>query len=78
VGSLDESVTTVGKNLAAKKKELLHNKKTAGNLDEAIDTLQACLRILDVVKRVSDMIKEGRYWSALRVEFHLLHDYRSI
>lgn len=67
VGTLDESVNSVGRNFASKKKELLHNRKTAANLDQAIDTLQACLRVLDVVKRVRDMIKEGRYWSALRV-----------
>ncbi|KAF8076584.1 rsec15 [Lyophyllum atratum] len=32
----------------------------------AIDTLQACLRVLDVVNRVGEMIKEGKYWGALR------------
>ena len=67
VALLDQSVTTVGRNLAMKKKELLQSKRTAANLDEAIDTLQGCLRILDLVKRVRDMIKDGRYWSALRV-----------
>ncbi|KAF9520715.1 hypothetical protein BS47DRAFT_1323341 [Hydnum rufescens UP504] len=63
---LDQSVTTVGRNLALKKKELLQRKRTAANLDQAIDTLQGCLRILDLVKRIRDMIKDGRYWSALR------------
>ena len=53
--------------LVEKKKALLQTKKTAANLDEAIDGLQACLRILDVVNRVGEMIKEGKYWSALRV-----------
>lgn len=70
---MDDSVTSVGRNLASKKKELLHNKKTAANLDEAIDALQSCLRVLDVVKRVGDMIKEGRYWSALRVSRNHTH-----
>ena len=37
------------------------------NLDEAIDGLQACLRVPDVVNRVGEMVKEGKYWSALRV-----------
>ncbi|KAF8323410.1 exocyst complex component, sec15 subunit [Clavulina sp. PMI_390] len=63
---LDTSVASAGKGLASKKKELLQNRKTAANLDSGIDTLQSCLRILDVIKRVRDMIKEGRYWSALR------------
>ncbi len=64
---LDQSVAQVGRGLVEKKKALLQSKKTAANLDEAIDTLQACLRVLDVVHRVGEMINEGKYWSALRV-----------
>lgn len=66
ITSLDQSVYQVGKGLVEKKRSLLQSKKTAANLDEAIDTLQACLRVLDVVNRVGEMIKEGKYWSALR------------
>ncbi|KAF8639756.1 hypothetical protein AX17_001018 [Amanita inopinata Kibby_2008] len=66
IASLDTSVSQLGKGLVEKKRNLLQNKKIAGNLDEAIDTLQACLRILDVVDRVGQMIREGNYWSALR------------
>ncbi|KAJ3518083.1 hypothetical protein NLJ89_g99 [Agrocybe chaxingu] len=66
IASLDVSVAQLGGGLVEKKRALLQSKKTAANLDEAIDTLQACLRVLDVVDRVGDMIKEGKYWSALR------------
>ncbi|KAL4076144.1 exocyst complex subunit Sec15-like-domain-containing protein [Scleroderma citrinum] len=66
IATLDESVAHVGKGLVEKKKALLQSKKTAANLDEAIDTLQACLKLLDVVERIRDMIREGRFWSALR------------
>ncbi|TFY76375.1 hypothetical protein EWM64_g7636 [Hericium alpestre] len=69
ITSLDSSVSQVGRGLAEKKRALLQSKKTAANLDEAIDNLQACLRVLDVVDRVGEMVKEGKYWSALR---HLL------
>jgi hypothetical protein len=54
-----------------KKRGLLQTKKTTGHLDEAIDSLQACLRVLDVVDRVGDMIRDGKYWNALRVRFVL-------
>jgi hypothetical protein len=67
ISTLDSSVSQIGRGLAEKKRALLQSKKTATNLDEAIDSLQASLRILDVVDRVGDMIKEGKYWSALRV-----------
>lgn len=67
IATLDTSVSQLGGGLVEKKRNLLQMKKTAANLDEAIDTLQACLRVLDVVNRVSEMVKEGKYWSALRV-----------
>ena len=67
ISSLDNSVAQLGGSLVEKKRALLQSKKTAANLDEAIDTLQACLRVLDVVNRVGEMIRDGKYWSALRV-----------
>jgi hypothetical protein len=69
IATLDTSVSQIGRGLVEKKRALLQTKKTAANLDEAIDTLQACLRVLDVVNRVGEMVKEGKYWSALRVGF---------
>ncbi|KAG6869345.1 hypothetical protein C0993_000098 [Termitomyces sp. T159_Od127] len=66
IQSLDTSVSQLGRGLVEKKRALLQSKKTAANLDEAIDVLQACLRVLDVVNRVGDMIQEGKYWGALR------------
>ncbi|KAG6854896.1 hypothetical protein C0991_012086 [Blastosporella zonata] len=66
IQSLDASVSQLGRGLVEKKRTLLQTKKTAANLDEAIDTLQACLRVLDVVNRVGEMIREGKYWGALR------------
>ncbi|KAF8826924.1 hypothetical protein HHX47_DHR5000634 [Lentinula edodes] len=66
ISSLDASVSQLGRGLVEKKRALLQTKKTAANLDEAIDNLQACLRVLDVVHRVGEMISEGKYWSALR------------
>lgn len=68
--SLDSSVSSVGHGLATKKTALLKSKRTAANLDEAIDTLQACLRVLDLVHRIGELVKDNRYWSALRVCLH--------
>lgn len=67
IATLDSSVSQIGHGVAEKKRALLQSKKTATNLDEAIDSLQASLRILDVVDRVGEMVREGKYWSALRV-----------
>ncbi|KAK0191169.1 rsec15 [Armillaria mellea] len=66
IATLDTSVAQLGHGLVEKKRALLQSKKTAANLDEAVDTLQACLRVLDVVHRVGEMVREGKYWSALR------------
>jgi hypothetical protein len=65
--SLDDSVDQAGRALAEKKKGLLKAKKAAMHLDEAIETLQACLRLLDLVNRIGELIKQGKYYSALRV-----------
>lgn len=67
ITTLDGSVAQVGKGLVEKKRTLLQSKKTSANLDEAIDTMQSCLRVLDVLNRIGDMVREGKYWSALRV-----------
>lgn len=53
--------------LMGQKRALLEQKKVARNMDDAIETLQTCLRLLDLVHRVGDMIREGKYWGALRV-----------
>jgi hypothetical protein len=36
-------------------------------MDDAIDALQTCLRLLDLVHRVGDLVREEKYWGALRV-----------
>jgi cell division FtsZ-interacting protein ZapD len=64
---LDASAAQLGRVVIDKKRGLLQTKKTTAHLDQAIDALQACLRVLDVVDRVGDMIREGKYWNALRV-----------
>lgn len=70
ITTLDANVSQVGRGLVEKKRALLQSKKTAANLDEAIDTMQSCLRVLDVLNRIGDMVKEGKYWSALRVRLY--------
>jgi len=76
ITTLDASVSQIGRGLVEKKRALLQSKKTAANLDEAIDNLQACLKVLDVVDRVGEMVKGGKHWSALRVRY-LKHPLRS-
>lgn len=51
------------------KRALLEQKKVARNMDDAIETLQTCLRLLDLVHRIDEMVREGKYWGALRVRF---------
>ncbi|KAF4575090.1 hypothetical protein EYR36_006446 [Pleurotus pulmonarius] len=66
IAGLDANVSQLGRGLVDKKRTLLRTRKTAANLDEGIDSLQACLRVLDVVNRVGEMVQAGKYWSALR------------
>lgn len=43
-------------------------------MDDAIETLQTCLRLLDLVHRIDEMVREGKYWGALRVRLYLGFD----
>lgn len=86
IGELDGQMGDVGRALGEKvglvptgfthtdvqKRTLLEQKKVARNMDDAIETLQTCLRLLDLVHRVGDMIREGKYWGALRVGPHFM------
>jgi uncharacterized protein YoxC len=49
------------------KKELHEWRRVSNNIDEAIDTLQACLRVLDLSSKVAQLISDKKYYSALRV-----------
>ncbi|KAL7421699.1 Rab GTPase-binding exocyst subunit S15 [Cryptotrichosporon argae] len=73
IGELDGQMGDVGRALGEKKRALLEQKKVARNMDDAIETLQTCLRLLDLVHRVGEMIREGKYWGALRSLEDLSH-----
>ena len=49
------------------KKALLDARRVGQNIDETIDTLQACLRVLDLATKVQNLINNAKYFSALRV-----------
>lgn len=49
------------------KKQLLETRRVGQNVDEAIETLQACLRVLDLANRVGSLIEAKKYYAALRV-----------
>ncbi|KAJ9099706.1 hypothetical protein QFC20_005640 [Naganishia adeliensis] len=66
IGLLDEQIGQVGQELSNKKRALLRHKKVARNIDEAIDSLQSCLRVLDQVNKVKEMITSKKYFGALR------------
>ena len=53
--------------LPSQKKALLSTRRTLQNIDEAIETLQTCLRVLDLANRVAGLIESGKYFGALRV-----------
>ncbi|WVN88298.1 uncharacterized protein L203_103503 [Cryptococcus depauperatus CBS 7841] len=73
IGELDGQMGDVGRALGEKKRALLEQKKVARNIDDAIETLQTCLRLLDLVHRIGEMVREGKYWGALRSLEDLLH-----
>ncbi|CAG8491482.1 5716_t:CDS:10, partial [Ambispora leptoticha] len=63
---LNYDVQLSGKKLATKKKELIQTRKIQKNIDEAVETLQTCLYVLDLANRANSLIEEKKYYSALR------------
>ncbi|GAA94606.1 uncharacterized protein L969DRAFT_94607 [Mixia osmundae IAM 14324] len=63
---LDEDIQSKGGDLAARKRDLLESRRVGANIDEAIETLQACLRVFDLFSKVSELIANRRYFAALR------------
>jgi hypothetical protein len=54
------------------KKALLDARRVGQNIDEAIDTLQACLRVLDMASKVGGLLENDKVYSALRVSPFIL------
>ncbi|EPQ27215.1 uncharacterized protein PFL1_05138 [Pseudozyma flocculosa PF-1] len=66
IGELNEDVQAGGQSLGNKKKQLLETRRVGQNVDEAIETIQACLRVLDLANRIDSLIQARKYYSALR------------
>ncbi|GAA6046541.1 hypothetical protein JCM3770_006200 [Rhodotorula araucariae] len=75
VVELNDEVQKSGGGVADKKKALLDARRVGQNIDEAIDTLQACLRVLDMSTKVQNLIENAKYFSALRQleDLHTVH-----
>ncbi|CAJ0851754.1 18413_t:CDS:10 [Entrophospora sp. SA101] len=63
---LNDDLHNSGIKVAAKKKELIQTRRIQKNIDEAVETLQLCLHILDLANRVTHLIESKKYYSALR------------
>ncbi|GAA5918475.1 hypothetical protein JCM1841_003987 [Sporobolomyces salmonicolor] len=66
VVELNDEVQKSGGGVAEKKKALLDARRVGQNIDETIDTLQACLRVLDLSSKIQSLIENEKYFSALR------------
>ncbi|CAG8597920.1 13973_t:CDS:10 [Funneliformis caledonium] len=72
---LNYDVQNSGKKVASKKKELIQTRRIQKNIDDAVDTLQSCLHVLDMANRVNYLVEERKYYSALRTleELQTIH-----
>ncbi|KAH9449038.1 hypothetical protein MJO28_010169 [Puccinia striiformis f. sp. tritici] len=66
VVSLDGSLQSSGNSLATVRSSLLDTKKVASNIQETIETLQSCLKVLDLSKKFNQQIGERKFYSALK------------
>ncbi|KAM0793644.1 hypothetical protein ACM66B_001075 [Microbotryomycetes sp. NB124-2] len=63
---LNDDVQKVGATVTLKKKALLDARRVGQNIDDAIDTLQTCLRVLDAASNIASLAENGKYFAALR------------
>ncbi|CBQ69901.1 related to secretory pathway protein (exocyst complex protein Sec15) [Sporisorium reilianum SRZ2] len=66
IGELNEDVQAGGSSLGNKKRQLLETQRTAAGVNDAIASLQTCLRVLDMANRVDGLIGDKKYFAALR------------
>ncbi|RUS31236.1 hypothetical protein BC938DRAFT_478215 [Jimgerdemannia flammicorona] len=65
---LNTEMHKTGSRLAAKKKELIETRRTQQNIDQAIETLQTSLLVLELANKVDTHMKNQKYYSALKVD----------
>ncbi|KAJ9475573.1 Exocyst complex component SEC15 [Pseudozyma hubeiensis] len=66
IAELNEDLQAGGSSLGNKKKQLLETRRTAGNVGDAVEVVQVCLRVLDMANRVDGLISDRKYYAALR------------
>ncbi|KNZ56008.1 hypothetical protein VP01_2520g2 [Puccinia sorghi] len=66
VVSLDRSLQSAGTGLATVRSSLLDARKVSSNIQETVETLQSCLKVLHLSKKLSQQISERKFYSALR------------
>lgn len=64
---LNNEIQSKGTVVADSKRDLLESNRVANNIDETVQTLQACLRVLDLASKINRLISVDRnYYAALR------------
>ncbi|CAO1614166.1 unnamed protein product [Sympodiomycopsis kandeliae] len=66
IGELNEEVQAGGASLGGKKKQLLESQRTMAKVDDAIGTLEQCLKVLEMANRIDALIEDRKYYPALR------------
>ncbi|TIC56544.1 putative rsec15 [Wallemia mellicola] len=67
VSSVKTLLGTKGRsNVLPQKKELLEINRVHNNINDATETMQAFQRVLELMKRVDELIANGKYYAALR------------
>lgn len=65
--ALNNEIQSKGAVVADAKRDLLENNRVANNIDETVQTLQACLKVLDLANKINRLISvDKNYYAALR------------
>ncbi|TIA73737.1 hypothetical protein E3P92_01760 [Wallemia ichthyophaga] len=63
---VNDDMQSAGRSLVMKKKELLEINRTNGNIDQATEMMRAFQHVLEMMKRVDELIESRKYYAALR------------
>lgn len=66
ITSLNMEVQDSGSTLVDAKKELIESRAISRNITEAVETLDSCLKILNVTNKIRDYVDDKNFYAALR------------
>ncbi|KAI8926727.1 exocyst complex subunit Sec15-like-domain-containing protein [Entophlyctis helioformis] len=67
IKAMNEELQVSGRKIAEQKADVIESRRTLLNVETALESMQACLFVLDIANRVGLQVGHKKYYSALRM-----------